>query len=164
MTRLLHFKPYKSHSDRQGPSVWPPLVKKVNNFKNVEAMTEKTWPVHINNDVHIMLIKTWKFLFSKIKKKRKFGHDVAHRAERPSVRTLRVEVSRNVFLPSPLESFVPVVSKGFKNDRQIRICQLSKCLVDFRGRPFNFWGGYFRFRKKRSCRLISWGKAWKNNI
>ena len=42
MTRLLHFKPYKSHSDRQGASVWPPLVKKVNNFKNVEAMTEKT--------------------------------------------------------------------------------------------------------------------------
>ena len=42
MTRLLHFKPYKSHSDRQGASVWPPLVKKVNSFKNVEAMTEKT--------------------------------------------------------------------------------------------------------------------------
>ena len=43
------------------------------------------------------------------------------------------QVSSNEFLPSPLESFVPFVSKSFRNDWQIRICQLSKCLVDFRG-------------------------------
>ena len=75
-----------------------------------------------------------------------------------SVRTLRVVESRNESLPSPLESFIPIVSKGFTNDWQIRICQLSKCLVDFRGRLFDFWGGYGWFQKKKSCRLISRGK------
>ena len=83
---------------------------------------------------------------------RKFGYDVTLR---PLVRTLRVWVSRNESLSSPLESFV---SKGFRNDWQIRICQLSKCLVDFRGQPFDFWGGYGWFQKKISCRLISRGK------
>ena len=39
---------------------------------------------------------------------RKFGYDVTVRT---SVRTLWVEVSRNEFLPSPLESFVPYCFK-----------------------------------------------------
>ena len=76
---------------------------------------------------------------------RKFGYDVTLRS---FVRTLRVGVSRNESLSSPLESFV---SKGFRNDWQIRICQLSKCLVEFRSRPFNFWGGYREFQKKIFC-------------
>ena len=60
--------------------------------------------------------------------------------------------------PLPYRVLSPIVSKGFRNDWQIRICQLSKCLVDFRGQPFDFWGGYGWFQKKISCRLISRGK------
>ena len=54
--------------------------------------------------------------------------------------------SRNEFFPSPLKSFVPYHFKWL----QIRICQLSKCLVDFRGRLFDFWEvyGWFQIRKK----------------
>ena len=55
----------------------------------------------------------------------------------------------------------------------IRICQLTKCLVDFRGRPFDFWGGYGWFQKKcpadwfreeKSMQINSWEKnilPWK---
>ena len=60
----------------------------------------------------------------------------------------KVVESRNDFLPSPLESFVPIVSKGFRNDWQFRICQLGKCLVDSRGQLSDFWGGYGWFQKK----------------
>ena len=80
------------------------------------------------------------------------------------MRTFRVGVSSNEFLPSPLESFLPIVSKASRNDWQIRICQLTKCLVDFRGRPFDFWGGYGWFQKKMSCRLISGGKKHANKF
>ena len=72
-------------------------------------------------------------------------------------------MSSNKFLPSPLESFVPFVSKSFRNDWQIRICQLSKCLVDFRGRPFDFWGGYRWFQKKKyPTDWFQGGKACKD--
>ena len=82
----------------------------------------------------------------------------------------KVVESRNDFLPSPLESFVPIVSKGFRNDWQFRICQLGKCLVDSRGRPFDFWGGYGWFQKK--IYPADWFReeksmqrnSWKNNI
>ena len=83
-------------------------------------------------------------------------------------------VSRNEFLRSSLESLSPIVSKAFRNDWQIRICQLTKCLLDFRGRPFDFWGGYgwFQrkcpadwFREEKSMQINSWEKNilhWKN--
>ena len=80
------------------------------------------------------------------------------------MRTFRVGVSSNEFLPSPLESLLPIVSKASRNDWQIRICQLTKCLVDFRGRPFDFWGGYGWFQKKMSCRRISRGKKHANKF
>ena len=62
----------------------------------------------------------------------------------------------------------------FRNDWQIRICQLTKCLVEFRGWPFDFWGGYGWFQKKcpadwfqeeKSMQINSWEKNilhWKN--
>ena len=79
------------------------------------------------------------------------------------VRPFRVGVSRNESLPSPLESFVFYCFKSFRNDWQIRICLLIKCLVDFRGRPFDFWGGYGWFQRKISCRLISSEKSLQGN-
>ena len=101
---------------------------------------------------------------------RKIGYDFNVRTSvRTTVRTFRrVGVSRNEFLPSPLESFVPIVSKAFRSYWQIRICQLTKCLVDFRGRPFDFWGfmGDFRknvlqtdFGRKKSVQINSWEKT-----
>jgi len=71
---------------------------------------------------------------------------------RTSVRILRVEISRNEFLPSP------IVSKGFRNDWQIRVYLQSKCVVDFSGRQFDVWGEHRWFQRKVSCRLISRGK------
>ena len=81
---------------------------------------------------------------------------------RPYVRpwTRRVEVSRKEFLPYPLKSFVPYCFKS---------CQLTKCLVDFRGRPFDFWGGYGWFQKKRPADWFRQEKSmkidsWEKNI
>ena len=88
---------------------------------------------------------------------RKFGYDVTLR---PLVRTLRVWVSRNESLSSPLESFV---SKGFRNDWQIRICQLSKCLVDFRGQLFDFWGVHGWFQKKYPADWLREEKSMQRN-
>ena len=70
----------------------------------------------------------------------------------------------------PWRVLSPIVSKGFRNDWQIRICQLSKCLVDFRGRPFDSWGVYGWFQKKKILQTDFDGKkackeiAGKKNI
>ena len=49
--------------------------------------------------------------------------------------------------------------------RKCSLCSQGKCLVDFRGRPFDFWGGYEWFQKKKiSSRLISTGKKHANKF
>ena len=99
----------------------------------------------------------------------------SHRTSvRTSVRTLQVGISRNEFLPSPREFCPLLFQKIFRNDWKNRICQLTKCLVDFRGRPFDFWGvmGDFRknvlqadFERKKACKWIPGKKIilqWKS--
>ena len=63
----------------------------------------------------------------------------------------------------PWRVLSPIVSKGFRNDWQIRICQLSKCLVDFRGRPFDSWGVYGWFQKKNPADWFRWEKSLQGN-
>ena len=81
---------------------------------------------------------------------------------RTSVRTLRVEISRNEFLPSLLKSFVLYCFNFFRNDWKIRVCLLSKCLVDFSDRQFDFWGGYGWFQEKVSSDWFRGEKACKD--
>ena len=73
----------------------------------------------------------------------------------------RGKVNRSLPL-STREFLSPIVSKAFRNDWQIRICQLTECLVDF-----DFWGGYGWFQKKcppdwfrqeKSMQINSWKK------
>ena len=55
-----------------------------------------------------------------------------------------------------------MLDKSIRNDWQIRVYLLSKCLVDFRRQQLliDFWGGRMGdFRKKYNCRLISRGKS-----
>ena len=53
---------------------------------------------------------------------------------RTSVRSFRLALSRYESPPPQLDSFVPIVSKGFKHHWPIRICLVSICLVVFRGK------------------------------
>ena len=63
---------------------------------------------------------------------------------------------------SLIEQLYRMLDKSIRNDWQIRVYLLSKCLVDFRRQQllFDFWGGRVGdFRKKYNCRLISRGKS-----
>ena len=51
--------------------------------------------------------------------------------------------------PPPLRVLFPVISKGFRNNWQIGICQLIKRLVDLRGGLIDFWGGLWVISKKK---------------
>ena len=73
--------------------------------------------------------------------------------------------------PLPWRVLSPIVTKGFSTKRQIRICQLSNCLVDFRADYLTLERVIGDFRKNRILQTDFEGKKTlariipgKNNI